>query len=262
MDHSTASRVVERELHVTAGGRLVPTALWTPAGVASPLPLVLIGHGGGGHKRHPRIEHMAHGLVVEHGIAALAIDGPVNGDRATNNAEARALREADRDAYRRRYYMEKYDEMVEDWQAALTAAQALPDVGAGPVGYWGVSMGTRFGLPLVVAEPRVRVAVLGLFGFKPGTEANQRVYEDAPRLRTPVLFLQQLDDLQIDRPAYAAFFDMLGTPDRRLHANLGGHAEIPEAEHADSRRFLAQHLLAAAEAAPARATGGTAGRHD
>ena len=42
--------------------------------------------------------------------------------------------------------------MIEDWQAALEVAQSLPEVGEGPVGYWGLSMGTRFGLPLVVAE--------------------------------------------------------------------------------------------------------------
>ena len=237
----TAS-VVERDLEVTSSGRRVPAVLWRPAGAPAPLPLVLLGHGGGGHKRHPKVVSMATGLATEHGIAALAIDGPVNGDRAENDAEARALRDRDRDAYRRTYYEAKYDEMIEDWQAALGVARSLPEVGEGPVGYWGVSMGTRFGLPLVVAEPRIEVAVLGLFGLKPGAQANQRVYEDAPKLRTPVLFLQQLDDQQIDRAAYANLFDMLGTPDRRLHANLGGHAEIPEDEYADARRFLARRL--------------------
>jgi len=133
--------------------------------------------------------------------------------------------------------------MIEDWRAALAVAQSLPEVGEGPVGYWGLSMGTRFGLPLVVAEPRIEVAVLGLFGLKPDAAANQRVYQDAPRLQTPVLFLQQLDDQQITREAYANLFDMLGTSDRRLHANLGGHAETPDDELADSRRFLARRLL-------------------
>ncbi|GMU39856.1 MAG: hypothetical protein AMXMBFR23_07220 [Chloroflexota bacterium] len=242
MTTDTSAGVTERELEVSVNGRRVPTVLWTPAGVDAPVPLVLVGHGGSGHKRHSVVVSMAHGLVTEHGIAALAIDGPVNGDREENDDGARALREADRDAYRRRYYVAKYDQMVEDWQAALTVAQAQPEVGTGPVGYWGVSMGTRFGLPLVVAEPRITVAVLGLFGLKPGVEVNQRVYDDAPRLRTPVLFLQQLDDQQIDRTAYADLFDLLGTDDRRLHANLGGHAEIPEDEYADSRRFLARRL--------------------
>ena len=242
VSEQVTATVVERDLEVVASGRRVPTVLWTPTDAAAPLALVLIGHGGGGHKRHPKVVNMATGLVTEHGIAALAIDGPVNGDRAGNDDDARALRDRDRDAYRRTYYQAKYDEMIDDWRAALGVAQSLPEVGAGPVGYWGVSMGTRFGLPLVVAESRIEVAVLGLFGLKPDAEANQRVYQDAPNLTTPVLFLQQLDDQQITREAYANLFDMLGTPDRRLHANLGGHAEIPEDEYADSRRFLARRL--------------------
>lgn len=30
---------------------------------------------------------------------------------------------------------------VPEWQAVLDAVQELPHVGAGPVGYWGVSLG-------------------------------------------------------------------------------------------------------------------------
>ncbi len=245
MTGETERATVDRELDVVVSGRRVPTLLWTPRETEGPLPIVLVGHGGGGDKRARWVVAMAEGLAREHGVATLAIDGPVNGDRDTNSAEARELRERDRMEYRRRYYMAKYDEMIEDWRAALSVAQALPDVGEGPVGYWGLSMGTRFGLPLTVAEPRIRAAVLGLFGLKPGVEVNQRVYDDAPKLRTPVLFLQQLGDQQIDRQPYADLFDLLGTDDKRLHANLGGHPEVPEDELAASRLFLATRLAEA-----------------
>ncbi len=235
--------LIERDLDVTVEGRRVPTVLWTPEGAVGPLPIVLVGHGGGGDRRARWVTAMAQGLASEHGIATLAIDGPVNGNRDTNTDEARELRDRDRDEYRRRYYMAKYDEMIADWRGALDVAQALSDVGEGPAGYWGLSMGTRFGLPLVVAEPRIGVAVLGLFGIKPGTEANQRVYDDAPKVAIPVLFLQQLGDQQVGGRASAALFDALGTDDKRLHANLGGHPEVPEDEMVESRRFLAMRLF-------------------
>ena len=113
--------------------------------------------------------------------------------------------------YRRRYYMAKYDEMIEDWQAALGSGAGVAGGGRGAGGYWGLSMGTRFGLPLTVAEPRIRAAVLGLFGVKPGCRGEpagvrRRAEADGAR----VLFLQQLGDQQIERQPYADLFDLLG----------------------------------------------------
>ena len=232
----------ERAVQVVCNGRRVPTALWIPPGATAPVPLVLVGHGGGGHKRAPTVVAMAEGLAREHGIATLAIDGPVNGERETNDDAARALRERDRHAYRRTYYLEKYDEMVEDWRAALDAAQQLPEIGHGPVGYWGLSMGTRFGAPLIAAEPRIRAAVIGLFGHREGMEASQRVYDDVARIDIPVLFVQQLNDEEVGQGAYHELFKRIGTPDKRLHANPGGHAAVPRSELQASRSFLARKL--------------------
>ena len=43
--------VVERRFDVECEGRVVPGIVWTPDGVSGTRPLVLIGHGGTGHKR-------------------------------------------------------------------------------------------------------------------------------------------------------------------------------------------------------------------
>ncbi|MGH3120659.1 MAG: hypothetical protein ACRDND_06440 [Streptosporangiaceae bacterium] len=45
-----------------------------------------------------------------------------------------------------------------------TADGALQDMGqaGGPVGYWGLSMGSAIGMPFVAAEPRIGAAVFGL----------------------------------------------------------------------------------------------------
>jgi dienelactone hydrolase len=232
----------ERSIEVRYNGRTVPALVWLPSGATSPVPLVLVGHGGGGHKRAPTVVAMAEGLAREHAIATLAIDGPVNGDRAANDEAATALRKQDRHAYRRKYYFEKYDEMVQDWRAALDAAQQLPEIGEGPVGYWGLSMGTRFGVPLITSEARIRAAVIGLFGHREGVESGQRVYDDAPAIQIPVLFLQQLNDEEVDQRAYRELFDRIGTQDKRLHANPGGHAAVPKSELKASREFLARKL--------------------
>lgn len=242
---TTTGWATERRLEIPVADRLVPAVVWTPPAGDAPPPLVLVGHGGGGHKRAPQVIDMAEGLAREHGIATLAIDGPANGDRPDNTEAARLLRDRDRVAYRRAYYESRYRHMVEDWRGALDAVRRLPDVGAGPVGYWGLSMGTRFGLPLVVAEPRIDAAVLGLFGLKAGTPGNRPVYDAAPRLSCPTLFLMQLDDEEVGRRPYLDLFDALGTRDKRIHANPGRHARVPEDERRASRRFLAERLTRA-----------------
>lgn len=236
----------EMELTVVSNGHAVPTVVWLPKTTATTPSLVLVGHGGGGNKRAATVLKMAEGLATEHGIATLAIDGPVNGDRAANNDEARELRKQDRDAYRRTYYMEKYSEMVADWQAALDVALALPALSGATVGYWGLSMGTRFGIPLIAAERRIRAAVIGLFGFSEGATTNQRVYDDAPKIDVPILFIQQLADNEVGQGAYHELFKRIGTDDKRLHANPGRHVEVPASELEASRLFLARKLKAQA----------------
>ncbi|GAB3878769.1 hypothetical protein GCM10027612_03420 [Microbispora bryophytorum subsp. camponoti] len=124
---------------------------------------------------------------------------------------------------------------VPEWRAVLTAVQELDVVGAGPVGYFGMSMGCGLGVPFVAAEPRVRAAVLGLLGVDGLAEA-------AALVTVPVRFLLQWDDDKVPRAQGLALFDALGSADKTLHANPGDHGEIPEFETGSSLRFFARHL--------------------
>ena len=103
-------------------------------------------------------------------------------------------------------------------------------------------MGTRFGVPLLAAESRIRAAVIGLFGYREGDATNQRVYDDVAKIAVPVLFLQQLDDEEVGPRAYFDLFTRIGTADKRLHANPGRHAAVPRSELEASRLFLARKL--------------------
>ena len=84
MDH------IESGFSCTVDGRVVPGALWEPATPAGPVPLVLLGHGGNGHKRQDYVKAVARGLARHHGVAAAAVDGPVHGDRRADS-DPRAL---------------------------------------------------------------------------------------------------------------------------------------------------------------------------
>jgi dienelactone hydrolase len=232
--------VVERE------GRRVPAVLWEPdpsgpgdeRGQES-VPLVCVGHGGSGHKRQDFVVDLAHSFVRRHGCRVLAVDGPVHGERrATGDAPPQMV--LLQFAQRWQQDPAMTDEMVADWRAAIDAVQALDDVGPGPVGWWGLSLGTILGLPLVAEEPRIEAAVLGLMGLSGPT--RDRLEEAAASLRCPVLFFVQWHDELFPRDRAFALFDAISSPDRRLHAHPGGHGEVPTEALRASITFLTDRL--------------------
>ncbi|GAA4613557.1 hypothetical protein GCM10023195_58730 [Actinoallomurus liliacearum] len=221
----------------------VPGVLWTPEDAAGARPLILMGHGGGQHKKAPGIVAGAHRFVTEGGFAVVALDAPNHGDRPKTEeftrivAELRAGMVAGEDVAARLATMHEFlaEQAVPEWQAALTAVQALDLVGAGPVGYWGMSMGCGLGVPFTAAEPRVRAAVLGLLGLDGLAEA-------AAQVTAPVQFLLQWDDDRVPRAEGLALFDALASADKTLHANPGKHGEVPEFETGSALQFFARHF--------------------
>lgn len=234
----TARSVTERRFDLTVGSEIVPGILWTPNGAQASRPLVLLGHGGSQHKRSPNILALARRIVRHLGFAAAAIDGPMHGERVEGGTELTL------DEVRERLS----DRSVEDarllfrgaraeWKATLDALQRVEGVGPGPVGYWGLSMGTIIGLPFVASEPRIRAAVLGLMGTQ--TDARSR---SARAIAVPVLFLVQWDDELVPRDQALHLFDSLGTKKKAMHVNLGAHAAVPVDEITASERFFERHL--------------------
>lgn len=237
---SASSRGVTERLFVEErAGRSVPGVLWLPEEAQGERPLVLVGHGGSGHKKEDYVLALARRLVRHCGYAVAAIDGPVHGDRRASDPYDRDVVLADFD----RVWREDptmTDEMVDDWRAVLDALQGVAGVGAGAVGWWGLSMGTIIGLPVVAAEARIGAAVLGLAGIIGPT--RQRLADDAGRVRCPVLMLMQWDDQLFPRHSVLELFDALATSDKRLHASPGVHTAVPPEEFDQTEMFLSSRL--------------------
>ncbi|GAB3365335.1 alpha/beta hydrolase [Micromonospora halotolerans] len=221
----------------------IPGVLWTPEGATGARPLILMGHGGGQHKKAPGILARARRFVADRGFAVAAVDVPGHGDRpkddelnriATEN-QARADAGEDLAPLIAGFQALVARRTVPEWRAVLDAVQHLEYVGPGPVGYWGVSLGCGLGVPFVAAEPRVRAAVLGLGGALASAEA-------AARITVPVEFLLQWDDERVPRAQALALFDALASTEKSLHANPGRHGEIPAFELDSTLRFFARHL--------------------
>lgn len=105
----------------------------------------------------------------------------------------------------------------------------------GPVGLWGLSQGTRVGLPLLAAEPRIAAAVLGLAD---GPVAS------APLVTAPVLFYVQSGDDMLDPDDCRKLFAALGSADKTLVENPGGHLDLPRTTVEESAEWL-DHKLSA-----------------
>ena len=103
-------------------------------------------------------------------------------------------------------------------------------------------MGGAIGVRLVAVEPRISAAVLGLAALLPDDGA---LAEAASRVTVPVEFVMQWDDEIISRDSGLALFEALGTGVKSLHANPGGHVQIPPFEFESWERFFARSLLPA-----------------
>ncbi|MGY5082260.1 dienelactone hydrolase family protein [Streptomyces nigrescens] len=221
----------------------IPGVLWTPEGAAGTRPLVLMGHGGGQHKKAPGIVARARRLVAECDFAVAAVDVPGHGDgpkdeeydRIATENQARVAAGEELAPLIAGFQALVARRTVPEWRAVLDAVQGLAYVGAGPVGYWGVSLGCGLGVPFVAAEPRVRAAVLGLGGAQASAET-------AARITVPVEFLLQWDDERVPRAEGLALFDALASDEKTLHANPGKHGEIPAFELDSMLRFFTRHL--------------------
>ncbi|MEU8243421.1 alpha/beta hydrolase [Actinoplanes missouriensis] len=225
----------------------IPGFLWTPASSpAGPAPLILAGHPGDLDRMYPRLLARArHAAAAGFATATIELPGAGVRPRSAVAEQARAdLRRAVTagepvsDEVVDRLVLPLVEAAVPEWRAALDALLAVPGIG-GPVGFSGgvISIGVR----LAAVEPRIAAAVLFAGSYVP-----RAIVEEARRVRVPLLVLLQWDDEHNDRQMALDLFDALGSPEKTLHANMGGHTGVPQHAGDDAGRFFSRHLMGAA----------------
>jgi hypothetical protein len=98
-------------------------------------------------------------------------------------------------------------------------------------------MGAALGIPLLANEPRLVAGVVGLIDW-------DSVADSAAQVSVPVEFLMQWDDEIVPRASALAVYDALGSSEKTLHANPGGHAALPRFEIESAAIFFRRHLQA------------------
>ncbi|MGV1035893.1 MAG: alpha/beta hydrolase [Candidatus Nanopelagicales bacterium] len=237
---TSSNGVIERNFSIGE----VSGALWSPESGSDRSALVLIGHGGGQHKKAPGILAGARHFVTTCGFNVAAIDAPGHGDRPRTAMDERLIAELRQKQAAGEpigpiivdYNAGLAKRAVPEWQTTLDALQELPEIGPHvPVGYWGLSLGTAIGVLLTAVEPRIEAAVFGVLGYDSLTAA-------AGAVSVPVRFILQWDDEVAERQSCLALFDAFGSKEKTLHANPGGHRDVPAFERDSATRFLVRHL--------------------
>lgn len=240
-NETSSDGVVERDFVLGD----VPGVLWSPASAPEHAPLVLMGHGGGLHKKTPALVARARDAVTTRGFRVVAIDAPGHGSRPRTAADEQAradMREAMAAADRKRfesvsvrYTISLASRAVPEWQATLDALQE--EIGTeAPIGYGGgISMGTAIGIPLTAIEPRITAAIFG-----GGFFVYDALLEAARQITVPVQFLLPWDDEYVDRQSSLALFDAFASAEKTLHANPGDHRRVRWIGVDDE--FLSRHL--------------------
>lgn len=220
----------------------IPGVLWSPASPAPGAPLLLLGHGGGLHKRAPGLQARARQSVVRDGFHVAAIDAPGHGERPRSRQDQQWV-----DAlFHARETGEPFapilapfnrsltDRAVPEWRATIDALQSLPEIGAdAPIGYSGMTLASAIGIPLTVADPRIRAAIFG------GVFVYDALLEAARKVTIPIEFLLPWDDAEIDRGSGLALFDAFASEEKTLLAFPGSHLRVP-ADRIDTRFFPRQ----------------------
>jgi predicted esterase len=221
--------------------RKVPFCLWVPqqpnTESTKKFPLVLVGHGGSGHKKSQLVLDIAQILVGQHQIAVAAIDGPVHGDRRDVFSDGPIVRQEFRDLWQSG---NSVDTMLEDWQAAIDHLLKEPSIDSAKIAWYGISMGTAYGLPLVAADARIKASALGMWGTC--RTPYERLIQDAKKVTTPVLFQTKQDDEIFTKEGQQHLYDFITSAQKELRSYPGGHTDPKGNQLDDIVDFLITQL--------------------
>jgi len=224
------------------GQRNITGAVWLPPQTDDDIAdtLMCFGHGASGDRYQAPICYMAERFSREAQIPVLSLDGPVHG--------LRQVGEGGRKAFGPEYIRQgALDDMTMDWHLAIEATQNLLNMGKSKLAYFGLSMGSIFGIPLVASRDDCKVATLGLFGIQERTPHREQFLAACADITCPVLYLMQLEDELFSREGCLLAFDALSSADKSLHANPGLHPAVPVSEVDHAYAFLLSHIRGEAD---------------
>ena len=155
-------------------------------------------------------------------LAVVAFDGAF--ERQWSAERRRSMSSAERFRLWKRHWREELGRTI-DYLATRE------DIDARRLGWFGISFGASWMLPLLAVEKRIGAAVLysGGTDLHSGLPASEQVYNYLPRVTQPVLMLNGRWDIEGPLESQQRLFELLGTPaEAKKHVVYeAGHGHLP-----------------------------------
>ena len=193
--YSLKPRIISRgfTVDVVQEKRVVAGTVWHSQASSGMRPLLLIGHQETEHKDASEVHDWMHIMCGKYGFVVAAIDGPIHGQRRVGTTEEDLLKKEfdqlwnDGD--------ESISPMVLDWKLTVDALCELTEVDSRCIGYFGLSMGTAYGLEVVATDLRISAAILGQWGTHRAHQERQ--LKAARRINCPLEFYAFEKDMNL-----------------------------------------------------------------
>lgn len=195
--YSLKPRVISRgfTVNIEIGKRVVAGRVWHSQVSSGTRPLLLIGHQEAEDKNSPEVQELVKILCGKYGFVIATMDGPLHGARRFGTTDSELMKMEfdqlwlDGD--------ESISSMTLDWKLTVDALCELQEVDSRCIGYFGLSMGTAYGIEVLASDLRISAAVLGQWG---GHRAHQeRLLQSLQRINCPIEFYAYEKDPNIQQ---------------------------------------------------------------
>ncbi len=222
----------EQSIEVAFEGGSIPCSLYVspnPGGIA------LLGHGLGVDRFDETVVRPATALF-EAGFSVVVPELPLHGARSEGTHEWSEIVSE----WQGFWASEGRNVLLAEWRAVLSYTRRTFEL---PVVYFGLSLGTQYGILLLSQVQEVRAAVLGLFGSEPPPKSRV-LNMTAPKVSIPVYFIQKLNDEIHPAETNRHLYDSLGAARKVLDASAGLHlhGEVSRRSIQEACRFLAEQV--------------------
>jgi len=196
----------------------------------------LIGHGLSADREHSGVQVPMQILAREHSAAVIAPELPLHGKRDPFPDDPNPMGIVER--WQDFWVSGGAAQIVREFRVLM--AYGAETFGPLPVAYFGLSLGTQYGIVLLSQHPEIQAAVLGLFGSRPMPKTPVMNHH-APRVGCPTYFIQKLDDELHPAATSSHLFSSLGGSEKRLDSTPGPHGDISEQSVRKGCSFLVEN---------------------